>query len=529
LLPSENSRPEPDRRGGGVRLVAVIDLGTTSARMAIAQISGDGTAQALESLQQAVSLGKDTFTTGVIQRETIEECANVLRSFRRVLEQYQITEDSQIRAVATSAVREANNREAFLDRIYIATGINVEVINEADTNRITYLAVRNLLLSEPSFRDGETLVIEVGGGNTEALLLKRGQVAYSHSYHLGSLRLREMLEDYGAPVFRLPEIMEIHIDRAVKQIRQRLSLEGSPNLLALGGDVRFAVSRLIPDWDNRPLVKLPVSKLSRFAAQIVRLSVDELVRRYHLTFPDAETLGPALLIYTRLAQALRLQHLLISTATLRDGLMLEMASHGSWSEEFDQQVIYSALQIGWKYDFDQRHAEHVAQTCRMLFSALANQHRLPPRFERILTISALLHDIGLFISNRSHHKHSMYLIMNSDLFGLGARDLQLVALVARYHRRALPRPTHDNYLALDRESRVAVLKMAAILRVADALDAGHNQQIRNLKAAVQPEGLVVGVADSGDVTLEKHALQHKGQMFEQVFGMKVILRESTGI
>jgi exopolyphosphatase / guanosine-5'-triphosphate,3'-diphosphate pyrophosphatase len=525
LLPTENSRLDPGRRDAAVRLVAVIDLGTTSARMAIAQISGDGTVKALESLQQAVSLGKDTFTTGAIQRETIEECANVLRSFRRVLEQYQITEDGQIRAVATSAVREASNREAFLDRIYIATGISVEVINEADT----YLAVRDLLLSDPAFRDGETLVIEVGGGNTEALLLKRGQVAYSHSYHLGSLRLREMLEDYGAPVFRLPEIMEIHIDRAVKQIQQRLSLEGSPNLLALGGDVRLAVSRLVPDWDNRPLVKLPVSKLSRFASQVVRLSVDELVRRYHLTFPDAETLGPALLIYTRLAQALRLKHLLVSTATLRDGLMFEMAYQGSWSEEFDQQVIYSALQIGWKYDFDQRHAEHVAQSCRTLFAALARQHRLSPRFERILTISALLHDIGLFISNRSHHKHSMYLIMNSDLFGLGARDLQMVALVARYHRRAFPRPTHDNYVALDRESRVAVLKMAAILRVADALDAGHNQHVRNVKAAVESEGLIISAADSGEVTLEKHALQYKGQMFEQVFGMQVRLRESPSI
>jgi exopolyphosphatase / guanosine-5'-triphosphate,3'-diphosphate pyrophosphatase len=528
-LPIENSRPEPARHDAAVRLVAVIDLGTTSARMAIAQIAGDGTVTPLESLQQAVSLGKDTFTTGSIQRNTIEECANALRSFRRVLDQYRITEDSQIRAVATSAVREASNREAFLDRIYIATGISVEAINEADTNRITYLAVRDLLLSDPAFTDGETLVVEVGGGNTEALLLKRGQVAYSHNYHLGSLRLREVLEDYGAPVFRLPEIMEIHIDRAVKQIQRRLSLKGSPNLLALGGDVRFAVSRLVPDWDNQPLVKLPVSKLSRFASQVVRLSVDELVRRYHLTFPDAETLGPAVLIYTRLAQALRLKQLLVSTATLRDGLMLEMAYQGSWSEQFDQQVIYSALQIGWKYDFDQRHAEHVAQSCRVLFGALASQHRLPPRFERILTISALLHDIGLFISNRSHHKHSMYLIMNSDLFGLGARDLQMVALVARYHRRAFPRPTHDSYVALDRESRVAVLKMAAILRVADALDAGHNQQVRNVKAAVEPEGLIITVSDSMDLTLERHALQYKGQMFEQVFGMPIRLRENQGV
>ena len=165
--------------------------------------------------------------------------------------------------------------------------------------------------------------------------------------------------------------------------------------------------------------------------------------------------------------------MLVSTGTLRDGLMWEMATREAWSDEFRKHIIRSALEIGRKYQFDEPHASHVAALSKLLFDALRKEHQLPPRFETLLTVAALLHDIGLFVSNRSHHKHSMYLILNSDLFGLSARDLQLVALVARYHRRALPRTTHEGYTTLDRETRVAVSKLAAILRVADALDSGH--------------------------------------------------------
>jgi exopolyphosphatase / guanosine-5'-triphosphate,3'-diphosphate pyrophosphatase len=506
------------------RLVAVIDIGSTSIRMAIAQIDASGKVHTLESLQQAVSLGKDTFTKGYIEPEATDECVRVLRTFWDLLQQYGIPEE-EVRAVATSAVREAGNRESFLDRIYVATGISVDVIDEAETNRITYLAVRGLIDSEPSLSRGATLILEVGGGNTEALLLKQGQVSYSHSYHLGSLRLREMLEDYGAPVLQLPEIMEIYIDRAVDQVKRRLTLAGRAKMLALGGDIRFACSQLIPNWDRNKLARLPVANLVALAKDILSHSVDDLVRRYLLSYPDAETLGPALLIYVRLARAFRQREVLVGNGTLRDGLMWEMAVNEVWSEDFHRQIVHSALQIGRKYSYDEPHALYVEDLCKQLFAALQGRHRLAPRFGTILSVAALLHDIGLFVSNRSHHKHSMYLILNSDLFGLGAKDLQLVALVARYHRRALPRSTHDVYAHLDRQSRVAASKMAALLRMADALDSSHLQRIKNVRFEIQSDTLVISIPQQAGLTLERYALQQKGQMFEQVYGMKVVLHE----
>ena len=179
---------------------AVIDIGTTSIRMTVAHIDKNGRAHPLEFLQQAVSLGRDTFTKGNIEKGTIGECVRSLKNFRRVLEEYGVTRDDRIRAVATTAVREAGNRDAFIDRIYIATGLRIEVLDDMDVTRLTFLSARSVLATDASLLRGQIIVCEIGGGSTEVLLLQKGNIVATHSFKLGTLRLREMLEKFNAPV-----------------------------------------------------------------------------------------------------------------------------------------------------------------------------------------------------------------------------------------------------------------------------------------------------------------------------------------
>lgn len=504
-------------------LAAVIELGTTSVRMAIAQVLSDGTLRDLDSLQQAVSLGKDTFISGRIEPETTEACVKVLRSFRAVLDEYGITDASRIKAVATSAVREAANRDAFLDRIYIATGISVEPLDEAEAHRYTYLAVHPVTKKPADFK-GRTVVVEVGGGSTEVLLLQRGQVKFSRTHRLGSLRMRRMLEEHRAPVGHMKEIMENHVNRAVAQIVQTVGPEKDVSLVALGGDARFAAAHLLPEWDRKGLAKLKVSALSKLTDRLLGLSADDVVRRYHLSYPEAETLGPALLVFVRLAEGLGLKSIVVGEPSLRDGVLTEMITDAPWTKEFQRQIVNSAVELGRKYDVEEKHASRVAALASQVFRAIPEIHQLEPRYELLLRISALLHEIGSYISNRAHHKHSMYVIMNSDLFGLSARDLNLVALVARYHRRALPRPTHEGYRVLDRDSRIVVSKLAALLRVADGLERGRGGAKRALTFSVEPGRLAITVLKAKDLTLEQYAMQEKALLFQQVFGLDILLR-----
>jgi len=527
--PSGNTFPDPSREEAP-RPVAVIDIGTNLIRMAVAEIDAAGRTRTLENLSQPVNLGKDTFTRGSIQKSTVEACVRILLGYRQVLKEFGITDPGQMRVVATSAVREAQNRLAFLDRIYIATGIEVDPIEEAEVSRITYLGVQKHLKAAADRAEAagaeaeQTVVVEIGGGSTELLLAEGEDVNYTHTYRLGALRLREVLQSYRAPLGRMRAIMENQIQRTVEQIAQHVDPGRPKTLIALGGDIRFAAAQVEAAPAPDRLAELPVSRLLAFTDEILELSEDELVRKHHLSFSGAETLGPALLAYTQLARRLGVETIHVSSVNLRDGLLQDMARREEVSEAFNRQIIRSALDLGRRFDCEQAHALKVAELARTLFAEMRGEHQLGDRYAVILEVAALLHEAGLYIGQGGFHKHSMYLILHSELFGLSPTDLRLAALVARYHRRAAPKPTHAGYTALDREQRVAVSKLAAILRVADALDRSHSQRVREIRCAREDEKFLITVPHVDDLSLEQLAIKQKGTLFEDIFGRRAVLR-----
>ena len=522
-----SSEARPAGAATPLRVAAVIDVGSTAIRMEVAELRPDGSFRVLDSLQQPVHLGKDTFTKGRILQSTLEECVKILKGFRRVMQEYGVTEAGLIKAVATSAVREAANRETFLDRVYMATGINVAAIDEAEETRLTYLSVQDLLPREPGLQKGDALVIEVGGGDTELLLLRDGHVSYSNTFRLGTLRMRETLGTQHTSTQRTLATFIRHIQISVDQIKRSVPTARTPILIASSGDARFAAAHLVSDWKEVPEARLDIKAFASFAKKIAPLTQDELVRKYRITYQEAEGVGPALLAYAQLAREFGVEQILVPKSSLRQGLLQELATGGRLTEGFIEQVVHSAIALGAKYAFDERHGRQVANLCLQFFKELQPEHMLPPRHRLLLHVAALIHEIGLYVNNRSHHKHSMYLIMNSDLFGLGHHDMLMIAMVARYHRRATPQVYHEGFAALDRDDRLAVSKMAAILRVADALDRNHMQQARDLRFAREPGQLSVWVRDVEDLTLERLALKEKGRMFDEVYGLDVVFRTES--
>lgn len=509
---------------GPCRVVAVIDIGSTSMRMEIAQVDADRHVHALETLQQPVALGTDSFTGRMLSRHTIEECVRALQQFLQVIREYGIDFEKNVRAVATSAVREAGNRDELIDRLYIATGIQVEVLEEADVSRLTYLGVLPLLESRPALARQSILIVEVGGGSTELLLLESGVMTYSGVSRLGAQRMRQMLDTIRTPARRMRSVMEAHIQRSLEEILRTVPWQGSRlNLLVMGGEARFAASQIHRDWDQAQAKSIRLKDLDRLTDDITSMTGDEIVQRYQAEIDDSALIGPSLLILVQLAKTFQLSRVLVTPITLRDGLVREMTMGDEGAMKFAHQVIQSALDLGRKFHFDEAHGTHVAELSLTLFDQLEALHRLAPRYRLLLEVAALLHEVGLVVSTRSHHKHSMYLIANSDIFGLSSRDLQLVAITARYHRRAAPRAAHEGYALLDREERVVVCKMASLLRVADALDRVHHQHIRHLECRTSDAALNIYVTEVDDLTLEQVALKQKGRMFEQVFGQTVHL------
>ena len=514
----------------GPRTVAVIDIGASSLRMQIAEINTEtGAIRNLESYTQAVSVGKDSFIKGHIEKSTIEDCVRVLQIYRAKLDEYQITDPNDIRVIATSGVREASNRVAFDDRIFVATGFEIEPFDEAELHRVTYLGILPFIEKQSQHFSGKSIIFEAGGGTSELLLLDRSDVLFSRTYRLGSLRLRRTIEQYDAPLTKSRSLMENQILQKIDEFKASVPLAAPEKFIAMGGDVRFAANEINQKPVGEELVEVKLRALGKFTDEILSQSPDHLATRYHMSLPDAKSLGPGLLTQLMFANQLGIKKFLVANVNLRDGLIKEMAQGQRWSDAIQTQIVQSAIRLGRKYQFNEPHAVHVAAISCLLFDQLKWLHKLPTRFRGILQLAALLHEIGAYVSHRSLHKHSMYLIRNSDLFGLGKRDLLTVALIERYHRRASPQPSHEGYVELRRESRVAITKLAALLRIAKALDDSRSQRIGELECSIEPTQVVIGVPRMDDVSLEQLALRQSRSLFEEIFGKPLVLRRIRAV
>ncbi len=508
--------------------LAVIELGTSAIRMAVGESDGSSNVRVLEQLVRGVSLGKDTFTQGEIQRKTLQEVIRVLKSYRRKLKEYQCSNPKHIRIVATSAVREATNRMEVLDRIYTATGLTVELIDDAEIARVTYLGVRPLLQNEPTLKEAMTVVAEVGGGNTEVLVLKGKDIIHSQPYRLGSLRLQQMIMQSQTTRNHTGSMLIGQINRTLEPLLDIVPRGRDMEYVALGGDMRFAAKVLGIELQKSGLSRIEVVDLEKLTTRLLSLTVDRIIRKYHIELSQAETLVPALLSNLRLAQMLGCSQVLITGLNLRDALLQGMLRTNDWSSDFCEQIVNSAVELARKFHVDLHHARHVADLARTLYRALQSEHRMDARCETLLYVASLLHEIGLFVGLSGYHKHSQYLITHSELFGLNEQDQHLVAMIARYHRRAAPKPTHEIFARLDRDNRVIVSRLAGILRVAVALDHTGSQRVRDIVCTIERHRLVVNVTNSaGDLSLERLELRQKASLLEDTFGLSVLLREAS--
>jgi exopolyphosphatase/guanosine-5'-triphosphate,3'-diphosphate pyrophosphatase len=490
--------------------------------MEIAQLGPDG-ASSLEKLQRAVPLGKDCFSKGRIETRTINLAIEVLRGYQQIMEPYDI---HMLRAVATSAVREAANQELFLDRVYMATGIAVEVITAAEEDRLIYAAVRDAFRAEDLDTDEDALIVEQGAGSLEIAMTRRAEIVSASAYPLGTLRLANAVSGEHRSSPESLELMKRYLGSSIDEIEHTFPLEKTRHFIIVGADARFAADRLLKGESNQRVRSLGREEFLRFARDTARMRPEQIARKYRRAVEECESVAPALLTYSELLKRCPAQDVLVPNVSMRDGLILDLIAEttGQRLTEIDAQVYASAENIGRRYQFDERHAHHVADMAGVLFDALASEHGLGRRERRLLRVAALLHDIGLFISTNSHHKHSEYIIGASDIFGVRAEERAIVACVARYHRRSLPVVTHIGYAALTRSDRATVSKLASLLRIADALDRSHSHRVELIACELKADELVLRLRCADDLALERMAMRSKGNMFEEVFGRKVVLQ-----
>jgi exopolyphosphatase/guanosine-5'-triphosphate,3'-diphosphate pyrophosphatase len=505
------------------QIVAVLDMGASAIRLVIAEIGSDRSIRLIDEASRGVLLGRDTFSSRTIRAQTVDAAVTALDKFREIIDSYGVR---QTRAVATSAVREARNVDVFLDRIRRRTGIAFEIINEAEESRLVYLATKHALARSAPLRGAWTLLTEVGGGSTSLTLLRRGQPDRSGVYALGAVRLRQQLG-----LRRLGHDMQVallkrSIANVIAETRLEMPLRPVTHMVAIGGDVRFAASQILERAADEGVREITREAFLAFCDEIERLDEEQLVDRFRLPAVEAETLVPSLLVYRALLSETAARKLVVSDASLRTGVLLDLAEPGGAesTEEFERQVLASAEALGHRYRFDRPHGRHVAMLATRIFDEIRDEHGLSLNERLLLQVAALLHDIGVYVGLRAHHKHSQYLLAAAQIFGLTNDETAIVSNIARYHRRGLPQLSHLPYVALDREDRLVVDKLAAILRLANALDAEHLQKVDDVRVLRRERAWILEVSGAGDLTMEQLAATARADMFTDTFGHEIVIR-----
>jgi exopolyphosphatase / guanosine-5'-triphosphate,3'-diphosphate pyrophosphatase len=509
-------------------LMAAIDIGSSAIRMDVAELHPDGAIRILDSLKKGVQLGREVFTEGHLSQETIRAACEALRDFKKVMDTYGVI---RYRAVATSAVRESSNSETFLDRMLMTTGLDVEVIDGPEENRLTLSAVMDSLRGEPDLAKANSMLVEVGGGSTDVAVLSGGELQQSATFPLGSIRLRAGLSAGSARQDQQLRLLKRQITSFLSNIKREISFRDTANYIALGGDVRFAARILRGTIQGSKLTFIPRDEFSEFVDSLSRLTIDGLVQKYSIPYPDAETLVPALLTYLQLLKETQAKDIIVSSTSIRAGILQDLApaEQGKRLKKLSIQILSAARSLSRKYHCDDIHAERVRELSVRLFDELRAEQRMTDTHRLYLEVAALLHDIGLFVSSRSHHKHSQYLIASSELFGLRKREMEIIANIARYHRRALPQRSHVSYTSLDRDERMVVSKLAAILRVANALDKDHLQNALEMKISREGDQIALTAHNVSDLAMGRMALAGRSDFFTEIFGKKVVLREADTI
>ncbi len=497
-------------------MLAAIDIGSNGIRMQVVRLVEASRFELVNYQRAPVRLGQDVFSLGYITEASMEATVQALTRFRSIVEHLGVP---RLRAVATSAVREAENSDIFVDRIALHTGITPEVISGEEEARLVHLAVSKVL----DLREKYAVLIEIGGGSVEVTLSYGETILSSESYRLGTVRLLQKFGSvtdnllfFSRMVLEYAELARQRIDREIGSQKIDLCIGTGGNVDALG-ELR---QRLLRRRSNEFIT---LDELATLVETVGQMPVQERIDKLGLRPDRADVIIPAGIVLHMIARETRVRQITIPHVGLKEGILWDMlpAAIGQ-RPSIEQQVKASALRLAQKYLMDIRHGQQVAQLADRLFEQSECLHRLGGEERLLLWLASLLHDIGQFIQPADHEKHGYYIVKHSPLIGLSPAQQEVVAHIIRYHRKEAPSLQDDGFRSLPQRDRLTVMKLTAILRLADSMDTSRTRALTDV--SLQPTGrngwrlLVEG---EGDLLLEKWQLRKRKKMFEDVFGVSL--------
>jgi exopolyphosphatase/guanosine-5'-triphosphate,3'-diphosphate pyrophosphatase len=505
--------------------IAAIDLGSNSFHLIIAETGTSGGFHVVTGEKDMVRLGARTLSRGRLPAAAMRRGLDVLRAYKRLIVTHAV---DKVIGVATSAIREARNGEDFLDTVGRETGLWPRAISGEQEARLIYLAA----LHSVHLEGKRTLLVDIGGGSVELALGTGTRPDMAVSEKLGVLRVGERFvrsdplsaRDERRLVKRIEETIAPHVERIRAAGFDRV-VGTSGTILSLGALAREAEIGARPETLHHVTVR--AEALHAVRKRLVALDLKERLRLRGLDPERADIIVPGAILLDTILDRLGAKELLLCEWGLREGVLLNYVHRHPRSlaraEAYPDVRRRSVVELAERCLYDEPHSRHVADLALSLFDGTKVKHGLGDRERSLLEYASLLHDVGHHISHLRHHKHSYYLIKNGDLRGFTPEEIEILANVARYHRRGMPRRKHVAFGSLAPASRRIVRTLAGFLKLADALDRSHRQTVRSLSVSRRGRFFNVRCAAAGDVELELWGARRRLDLIAQTIDISLRL------
>lgn len=500
--------------------LAAIDVGSNSIHMIVAQADADGAVTTLWRMKEPVGLGRMSFPSRRLSQDAMRTALNTLARFKQAALQRQA---ERVVAIATSAVREATNGGDLIERAKHEVGLNLKICSARDEARLIYLGVRHAC----DLKDQPHLIVDIGGGSVEFIVGDGRRASLLESRKLGAARVTAKFV-HSDPISKSDrDALQRHYDRELAPL--------SANILALKPVAAIGTSGTLENiaamcgtsstssegnGSSSPGT-IERDKFDKLLDVLLVSRTNERARMRGLDDGRKDQILAGAMLVGELFERLQLKRITLCGAALREGILIDyLARHIpdlAIRRDVPDPRRRSVLDLARRCDWHQTHSEHVAALCMKFFDELRPLHKLGPVERELIEHAALLHDIGWHIGRTGHHKHSMYLIANGDLKGFTADEIQTIANVARYHRKATPKKKHDAYTSLPPKCRKVVDVGTALLRLADGLDRSHAGVITDLRCRIGDETVNCTLSARSDAELEIWGARRKMEWFKKVF------------
>jgi len=503
--------------------VAVIDVGSNTIRSLVVQVARDGTRRVLDDEKEMARLASGLTARGRLSGKAIRRALVTLKRLAAIARERGAR---RFAVVGTSAIRVAANRRAFVDRVRAETGLRLRVVSEVEEAR---LAFESAALSF-DLGDQPVAVVDIGGGSTELILALGAHVKQEHSLRLGAVGLTE--EFLPSDPVRWREFRRLR--RAVRRALKNAEIDDDPAprvLIASGGTATSLaqIAMVRQRLAGRPAhgYEMTQAELLHLRSALLRRTLAERRQMPGLSPERADIIIAGAAILYEVMTRLKVNSVRVNGRGIRHALLERMLRpRTARAVAPARRRLLAAEAFGRSLRFEAEHGAQVQQLAERIFDQMSGPVGLDPGARDLLSAAALLHDVGYVVGYRGHHKHTYQLLSHAQLEGFTPREREIVALAARYHRRGGPRRRHRAFWSLPKDDRRLVVRLAAIVRLADALDRRHSRRVQDVACRVTAGRVVMTLLADRDLAVERHAVEEKADLFERAFGREVVFRGS---